>query len=242
MNENLNQEDGLLRLRQGGQVRQMDLATLVTLIQQNAVERDAEVNSLRLTQGEWRKLSTLDVYRDFGRQTASAPVAAIPQPPVVGEPGDAHEQNLRKFFSSLAIAQLRIDSTVALISGLVTALLSIVVHRSVLIVILMVVGWGVAYLLADQVLFPRWIQQVRRAGFQRLPWQSRSFLIIAIVVPGYFLVASFLPLLPAEGFLSAVDAVIGLLLSGASGVIWTFRLDAQRAKKAFELSSQVAPK
>lgn len=218
---------------------EMDLATLVTLINENAVDASSEVNSEQLTKGQWQKLGGLELYKVF---QAPDKLASRAQAGPAGEPAELFEQNLIRFFGSVAVNQMRIDSFVVLASAALTALLSVVAHRWGLIPALMAGAWGIGYLVADQVLFRHWIQKVRRSGFKALPWQSRVFLIVAIALPCYLLTASFVPELPGEGLFRLVDSIVCTLYGAAAAAVWTFRLDTLRAKRAFELSVNVNPR
>jgi hypothetical protein len=93
---------------------------------------------------------------------------------------------------------------------------------------LAIAAWFGGYFFVDRVQFPEWIRKVRFHGFKRLPWNSRSFLIVAIIVPGYFLVASFFPLLPGEGRLRLIDSILCILFAAAAAAVWAFRTGTLR--------------
>jgi hypothetical protein len=232
----------LLQVRRDGNVLQMDLTTLVTLIQQHTLNAAAELNSSKLTGGAWKKLGELELYRVLvaaETQGKADKTGGMPLPPSAAPPSSptepaSPEVNLGRFFESLAVKQLRIDGIIAVVSTVVAGGLSIVAHGSVIVLILMIVGWVGGYFLADQILFPRWIQTIRTSGYRQSPWQTRQFLIVAVALSGYFAIALFLPRLPQEGTLRFVDSVVGLLYGAAAAAIWTFRTDVVRMKRTFE--------
>lgn len=224
---------------------QMDLPTLLTLIQQRAVSGSVQINSLRLTAGEWRPLAELELFRAFAPPTGNRPSPSLmPLPPKPPSPAantaqlTPFEENLSRFFASLAIKQLQIDSLVATAAALLTAILGAIAHSSLVVPLAVTAGAGLGYLITDHTLFLRWIQDIRNSGFRRLPWQSRHFLIVAVVLPGYFLIAALLPRLPAERILCLIDALVGLLFGAAAGAVATFRWNALRLKKTFELTAE----
>jgi hypothetical protein len=249
----------VILLRHDGTEMKVGLEALIVLIRQSAVSAQSEVMSEKLTRGEWRKLGDLDLFRVFGsspeapgadtksrtrgrkRQRAGpesvapavAPTEAKPGEP--DDPGAARERNLRAFFDSVTVNQLRLDSVIALVCAATTALLGTAVHGSPLVPLAMAAAWSAGFLLADRSLFQRWILRVRETGRAGLPWQSRFLLIAAIAASGYFMVAGLLPLLPAEGWLVLLDAVVGILLALASGVVWRFRVNTLRMKRVFRM-------
>jgi hypothetical protein len=249
MNENRKPETrdsspDLVEVRQHGTVMKLDLAALVTLIQQRAVDARTEVRGKRLTGGAWRRLGELDVYRTLGSQKSGvrsqnglATNAEANLPPL-----ERAEKNLARYFDSLAAAQLRRDALVSVIAAGATAGLSVPVHRYVLILFFRALGWGVGYLFAAQVLFPGWIRRLRTSGFRRLPWSSRVLLLASIALPGYFLIASLLPELPGETLFRWIDGTVSFLFAAASATIWAFRIETGRMKRVFELSTGIEPK
>jgi hypothetical protein len=66
----------LVSTRFGGALRQMDVATLITLIQQNVLAPDCEVQSEDLTAGEWRRLDQLELYQTLSSTRPCAAAAA----------------------------------------------------------------------------------------------------------------------------------------------------------------------
>jgi ABC-type multidrug transport system fused ATPase/permease subunit len=231
----------LVEVRRDGTVMRMDVAALVTLIQQRAVFAETEVRSEHLTGNEWQRLGQLELYRTFTSQKSEirnqndpATMAEVSLPPL-----ERAEQNLARYFNSLAVTQLRRDALGSIIAAGVTAALSVLVHHYALILVLSALGWGAGYLLTVQVLFRGWIGQVRTRGFTRLPWNSRVLLIAGIALPGYFLIASMLPLLPGETLLRWIDGAISLWFAAASAAIWAFRIETGRMKRVFELSTGV---
>jgi len=231
----------LVEVRQLGTVMKLDLAALVTLIQQRAVDARTEVKGERLTGDAWRKLGELDLYRTLRsqkaegrRQNGGTAGAEANLPPL-----ERAEQNLMRYFNSLDVTQLRRDALVSVIAAGLTAALSVPVHRYVLILLTSALGWGVSYLLAAQTLFPVWIRRIRTNGFLRLPWPSRVLLIVSIALPGYFLIAWMIPELPGETLLRWVDGAVLFLFSAASATIWAFRIETGRMKRVFELSTGI---
>jgi hypothetical protein len=223
---------------------QIDVPTLVTLIQQGVLGATAEANGEKLTGGEWKKLGGLEVFAMFRPSGGKAGKKAGPRPelPEGAQGLDAYERNLLKYFGSFDVNRLRLDGWVAIISAVVTAVLSVIAHHSSLTLLLAVVAWGAGYLFMDRVFFPAWIGKVRRAGFGSLPWNSRTLLIVAVAVPCYFLVATFLPLLPGERLLRLVDSIACMMFSAVMAGVWTFRVSTLRAQRVFELSKEVSAK
>jgi hypothetical protein len=241
MEETKSPPESLVEVRRDGTIMRMDVPALVTLIQQRAVFAETEVRSERLTGNEWRRLGQLDLYREFagqkpkpGRQSVPSAQANANLPPL-----ERAEQNLARYFNSLAATQLRRDAFGSVIAAGVTAALSVLVHHSALILVLSALGWGAGYLLTAQVLFRGWIGRVRTMGFTRLPWSSRVLLIAEVALPGYFLIASLLPLLPGETLLRWIDGVLLLSFAAASAALWAFRIETGRMKRVFELSTGV---
>ena len=226
----------LIDVRHAGTLMRLDLAALVTLIQQRAVDARTEVRSAQLTGNEWRRLGELELYRTLRPDAKTVPSPAVPQTETDLPPLARAEQNLVRYFNSPAITQLRRDALVSIVAAGVTAGLSVLVHRYVLILLLSGVGWVVSYFLTTRVLFHGWIGRVRRDGFTRLPWQSRVLVVVGIALPGYFLIASVLPLLPGEVQFRWIDGAIAVLFAGASAAIWAFRVETGRVKRVFELS------
>lgn len=222
----------------------IDVAALVTLIQQRAVTAETEVRSEPLTGNEWQRLGQLELYRMFGSekpearsQNGLAAKAEVSLPPL-----ERAEQNLARYFDSLAATQLRRDALWSVIAAGVTAALSVLAHHYALILVLSALGWGAGYLFTARVLFRGWIGRVRTRGFTRLPWSSRVLMIAGIALPGYFLIASMLPLLPGETLLRWIDGALSLSFAAASAAIWAFRIETGRMKRVFELSTGVEPK
>ena len=92
----------LLQVRNKGVILQMDLTTLVTLIQQDGVDADTEVQGEQFTGGEWRRLGELDVYRAL---RPDKPKPQVPGPGSTGkEMAESYEQNLQGYFGSPVIS------------------------------------------------------------------------------------------------------------------------------------------
>jgi hypothetical protein len=228
----------------GDHEMQIDVPTLVALIQQGVLGAAAEVNGDKLTGGEWKKLGGLEVFEMFRPSggKAGGEAGAQPELPEGAQGFDAYERNLMKYFGSFDVNRLRLDGWAAIISATVAAVLSAIAHHSLLTLLVAAIAWGGGYLFMDRVFFPAWIRRLRRMGFKRLPWSSRNFLIVAVAVPCYFLVATFLPLLPGERLLRLVDSIVCIMFSGATAGVWTFRVSTLRAQRVFELSKEVSPK
>lgn len=230
----------LVEVRAHGTVMRLDLAALVTMIQQRTLDASAEARG-ELTGSEWLRLGELELYRALRSDDIKVP-AVRPKPEPAATPLARAERNLADYFDSLAVRQLRRDALVSVIAAGLTAALSVPVHRYVLILLLCVAGWGASYLLAVQVLYRGWISRVRTMGFKRLPWGSRALLVVAIALPGYLLVASVMPELPGETLFRWIDGAAAVLFAGASAVVWGFRVETARMKRVFEASKDVQSK
>jgi hypothetical protein len=234
----------LVEVRQHGTVMKLDLAALVTLIQQRAVDARTEVRGERLTGGAWRRLGELELFRTLDSRKSETGSQGVPglQAEANLPPLERAEQNLMRYFNSLAVTQLRRDALVGVLAAGVTAGLSVPVHHYALILLMSALGWGIGYLFAAQVLFPGWIRRVRARGFTGLPWQSRVLLLVGIALPGYFLIASLLPELPGETLFRWIDGAVSFLFAAASATIWAFRIETGRMKRVFELSTDIKTK
>jgi hypothetical protein len=227
----------LVEVRAHGTVMRLDLAALVTMIQQRTVDASAEARG-ELTGGEWRRLGALELYRALRPDDVKVPtVESKPEPAI--PPLARAEQNLADYFNSLAVRQLRLDAVMSVIAAGLAAALSVLVHHYVLILLLCLAGWGASYLLTVQVLYRGWISRVRTLGFKRLPWGSRALLVVAIALPGYLLVASVMPELPGETLFRWIDGLATIFFAGASAVVWAFRVETGRMKRVFEVSKDV---
>jgi len=229
------QTDDLVQVRREGVVLQIDMSALVTLIQQQVLDARTEVSSKKLTSGAWRPLGELELFRTLRPQTApDGEKPETPLPPAAA-PADRYEQNLVRFFQSVALSQLRVDSALAMTAAIVIAVVGMIAHRwFVLLPVLLAGGWGGATLYANRFLFPGWFRSIRLSGFRRLPWSSRAFVVMAVALLGYFLIILFLPELPGESLFRFVDSVVAFLFGAAGGAIWTFRRNAFRMKRVFE--------
>jgi preprotein translocase subunit Sec61beta len=222
----------LVQVRKDGGVLQLDLPALVTLIQQKVLDAGSEVNSARLTRGEWTRLGELELFRTL--QPAATAASHAPLPPGLATAGEP-EANLVQFFQSLTLNQLRVDSAIALIAGLLVAVLGMVAHRGlVLVPLLVAAGWSVGMLYAGRVVFPRWFARVRSQGFRRLPWSSRTFGIVAVALFCYLLAVLFLPELPGERWFRLIDCALAVLFGAAGGTVWAFRYRVTRMKRTYE--------
>jgi hypothetical protein len=230
----------LVEVRAHGTVMRLDIAALVTMIQQRTIDASAEAKG-ELTAGEWRRLGELELYRALRPDDVTArPVEPKPEPAM--PPLARAEQNLADYFDSLAVRQLRRDALASLVAAGLAAVLTVPVHHYVLILLLCLAAWGAFYALTVQVLYRGWISAVRSRGFRRLPWASRALLVVAIALPGYLLVAWVLPELPGETLFRWVDALATMLFAGASAVVWAFRVETGRMKRVFEASKDAESK
>jgi hypothetical protein len=196
------------------------------------------------SQSRWFVGRRADRRGDRLKPMGSLPAAPMQVSAKAGAPADlseAYEQNLRNYFESFAVIRLNLDGWIALVSAGLAALLSAAAHRSVLTLLMSGAAGVVAYLFVDRTQFPAWIRGVRFSGFRRFPWNSRVFHVASVAVPGCFLIASFLPLLPSEGLFRFIDSFACIVYTSAAATIWAFRISTQRMKRAFILSSDSGP-